>query len=97
MQLDDLGIDYIERRPALIDAVTLADAKRVAKRLLDAGLLVTVVGRPEGVNSTQGGVAASPSPAAKPGQAPASRDKPDRSARALHPQRRVSPGIVRDC
>ena len=37
MQLDNLGIDYIERRPALIDAVTLADAKRVAKRLLDAG------------------------------------------------------------
>jgi zinc protease len=74
MQLDDLGIDYIERRPALIDAVTLADAKRVAKRLLDPGLLVTVVGRPEGVSSTQGGVAASPSPAAKPGQTPASRE-----------------------
>jgi zinc protease len=46
MQLDNLGIDYIERRPALIDAVTLDDAKRVAKRLLDPGLLVTVVGRP---------------------------------------------------
>ena len=74
MQLDDLGIDYIERRPALIDAVTLDDAKRVAQRLLDPGLLVTVVGRPEGVNSTQGGVAASPNPAAKPGQAPASRE-----------------------
>lgn len=74
MQLDDLGIDYIERRPALIDAVTLDDAKRVAKRLLDPGLLVTVVGRPEGVSSTQGGVAASPNPAAKPGQAPASRE-----------------------
>ena len=74
MQLDDLGIDYIERRPALIDAVTLDDVKRVAKRLLDPGLLVTVVGRPEGVSSTQGGVAASPNPAAKPGQAPASRE-----------------------
>ena len=55
MQLDNLGIDYIERRPGLIDAVTLADAKRVAKRLLDDGLLVTVVGRPEGVTSTDGG------------------------------------------
>ena len=51
MQIDNLGIDYIERRPALIDAVTLADTKRVAKRLLDAGLLVTVVGRPQGVTS----------------------------------------------
>ena len=74
MQLDNLGIDYIERRPALIDAVTLDDAKRVAKRLLDPGLLITVVGRPEGVSSTQGGVAASPSPAAKPGQVPASQE-----------------------
>jgi len=36
----------------LIDAVTLDDAKRVAKRLLDGGLLVTVVGRPEGIIST---------------------------------------------
>src|SRR5260370_42018242 len=35
MQLDNLGIDYIERRPGLIDSVTLADAKRVAKRLLE--------------------------------------------------------------
>ena len=34
MQIDNLGIDYIERRSALIDAVTLADARRVAKRLL---------------------------------------------------------------
>jgi zinc protease len=52
MQLDDLGIDYIERRGGMIDAVTLDDAKRVAKRLLDGGLLVTVVGRPAGVTST---------------------------------------------
>ena len=49
MQLDDLGIDYIERRPALIDAVTLNDTRRVAKRLLEPNLLVTVVGRPQGV------------------------------------------------
>jgi len=45
LQLDDLGIDYIARRPAMIDAVTLDDAKRVAKRLFDGGLLVTVVGK----------------------------------------------------
>jgi zinc protease len=53
MQLDNLGIDYIERRTGMIEAVTLADTKRVAKRLLDAGLLVTVVGQPQGVSSTQ--------------------------------------------
>jgi zinc protease len=51
MQTDGLGIDYIARRSGLIDAVTLADTKRVAKRLLQPGLLVTVVGRPEGVTS----------------------------------------------
>ncbi len=52
LQLDDLGIDYFQRRSQLIDAVTLEDARRVAKRLLDGGLLVTVVGRPEGLAAT---------------------------------------------
>jgi zinc protease len=67
IQIDNLGIDYIERRPGLIDAVTLNDAKRVAKRLLNGGLLMTVVGRPAGVTSTEGGeIAASPGQAAKP-------------------------------
>jgi zinc protease len=51
MQVDNLGIDYIERRPALIDAVTLADTKRMAKRLLEPGLLVAIVGRPKGVTA----------------------------------------------
>jgi zinc protease len=54
IQLDHLGIDYIHRREQLIDAITLADARRVAKRLLDAGLLVTVVGRPSGVSAKGG-------------------------------------------
>jgi zinc protease len=52
LQLDHLGPDYIERRPAIIAAVTLDDARRMAKRLLDNGLLVTVVGKPQGVAST---------------------------------------------
>jgi zinc protease len=52
LQIDDLGIDYISRRQQMIAAVTLDDAKRVARRLLDGGLLVTVVGKPEGVAST---------------------------------------------
>jgi zinc protease len=46
LQLDDLGIDYIQKRNGLVEAVTLDDVKRVAKRLLDGNLLVTVVGRP---------------------------------------------------
>jgi zinc protease len=53
IQLDKLGIDYIDRRASMIEAVSLADTKRVAKRLLDSGLLVTVVGQPQGVNSTE--------------------------------------------
>jgi zinc protease len=53
IQLDGLGIDYIAKRNGLIDAVTLADAKRVAKRLGDSGLLVTVVGRPAGLVSKE--------------------------------------------
>jgi zinc protease len=52
LQLDRLGPDYIERRPAMIAAVTLDDARRMAKRLLDNGLLVTVVGKSQGVAST---------------------------------------------
>ena len=52
IQLDNLGIDYPERRDALIDAVTLADAKRVAKRLLDTKPLTIVVGRAQGLIKT---------------------------------------------
>ena len=51
IQLDKLGIDYMQRRGALIDAVTVADAKRVAKRLYGGGMLVTVAGRPKGLAS----------------------------------------------
>jgi zinc protease len=36
----------------MIDAVTLDDAKRVAKRLFGGGMLVTVVGKPKGLAST---------------------------------------------
>jgi len=52
LQLDGLPIDYFIRRPDMINAVTLEDARRVAKRLLNGGMLVTVAGRPEGLVST---------------------------------------------
>jgi len=56
IQLDNLGIDYIDRRSSLIDAITIDDVRRVAKRLLDSGLLMTVVGRPQGLaTKAQGG------------------------------------------
>lgn len=44
-QLDKLPIDYIEKRNAIVDAVTLDDAKRVAKKLWGQGLLTVAVGR----------------------------------------------------
>ena len=44
MQVDDLGIDYIDKRNGLIEAVTLDDVKRVAKRLFSEPLDVVVVG-----------------------------------------------------
>lgn len=47
IQIDDLGIDYMDRRNGLVAAVTLADARRVARRLFGNGeLFVTLVGRP---------------------------------------------------
>ncbi|MBO0716493.1 MAG: insulinase family protein, partial [Rhizobiales bacterium] len=52
LQLDGFDTDYFSRRTAMIDAVTLEDARRVAKRLLDKGLLVTVVGKPQGFASS---------------------------------------------
>ncbi len=45
---EGFGPDYVEKRNALIDAITLEDAKRVAKRLLTTdNLIVTIVGKPE--------------------------------------------------
>jgi len=49
MQVDDLGIDYLERRNDHIEAVTLEHARRVAARLYDPeALLVVVVGGARG-------------------------------------------------
>jgi zinc protease len=52
IQLDNLGIDYIDKRQKLIDAVTIDNAKRVAKRLYGGGMLVTVAGKPKGLASS---------------------------------------------
>jgi len=49
-QLDELGMDYFERRNSEIAAVTAADISRVAKRLLDTKkMLVVIVGQPVGL------------------------------------------------
>lgn len=47
---EDLGIDYVDKRNAEVDAITLDDVKRVAKRLLVIDdLFITVVGKPTGM------------------------------------------------
>jgi zinc protease len=52
LQQEGFGPDYLDRRNAEIEAVTLDDARRVARRLLgDGQFLVAVVGRPEGVSA----------------------------------------------
>jgi zinc protease len=53
LMVENLGIDYINKRNPEIEAVTMADAKRVAARLLKVeDLIVAVVGKPEGLNTT---------------------------------------------
>jgi zinc protease len=54
MQLDHLGIDYLDRRNALLDSVTLEQAQRVAQRLFDpAPLSIVVVGPPGELKATR--------------------------------------------
>ena len=49
LRVQDLGIDYLDRRDSLINSVTLEDAKRVSARLLDPAKLTTImVGKPQG-------------------------------------------------
>ncbi len=53
IQVSKLGIDYLDRRVELINAVTRDHVGRVARRLLDsATLTVVVVGDPKGLDSS---------------------------------------------
>lgn len=54
LQLDGYPIDHLQKRNDYVRAVTLADAKRAAARLLaNDGLSITVVGTAPGVESTR--------------------------------------------
>jgi zinc protease len=58
LRTQDLGIDYLDRRDALINGVTLDDAKHVCERLLDPAKLTTVmVGKPQGLDAKPSGPA----------------------------------------
>ncbi len=71
IQVDDLGIDYIDKRNGLIEAVTLEDVRRVAKRLLDTKMLVAVAGKGQG--AVAGGATGTPA-VAPAAAAPAKRN-----------------------
>lgn len=50
LQRENLGIDYLDRRNGLVEAVTLEDVGRVAGQLLDPDALsIVVVGEPAGL------------------------------------------------
>ena len=56
LQQQSLGIDYVNKRNGLVEAVTLEQVKAQATRLIDSEhLIVTVVGKPEGLKSTGSG------------------------------------------
>ncbi len=51
IQQQDLGIGYVQKRNAMVEAVTLDQVKAQARRLLHPDrLIVTVVGKPQGIN-----------------------------------------------
>jgi zinc protease len=54
LQLDYLGIDYIEKRNALVEAVTAEDVRAAAKALFgDGALFVVAVGGPTGLDGAR--------------------------------------------
>lgn len=53
IQIEDLGIDYIDKRNGLVEAVTLEDIRRIARRLIKAdAFIITIVGQPENLTET---------------------------------------------
>jgi zinc protease len=50
LQVEGLGMDYVDRRASALAAVTVDDVRRVAKRLLDPDRLrIVIVGAPKGL------------------------------------------------
>ncbi len=63
IQHDKLGLDYLDRRNKLIEAVTMADVKRVAQRLYNPKVLTVVIVGPESAGAAS--PEAKPAPKAK--------------------------------
>jgi zinc protease len=71
LQRWDLGIDYVARRPALIDAVTIADVQAMAERLLTARPTILQMGpAPEAAPAPATDAAPEPASAPEPGPVP---------------------------
>jgi len=87
-QRQNLDIGYVARRNALIQAVTLADVKRVAKRLFDPARLTVVIG---GSPAEARGAAPRPQRPLPPGSPPA----PPASQADAHPAGgTAAPGVA---
>jgi zinc protease len=61
VQLENLGMDYIEKRNGLIESVQLEDIKRAASLIDLKDMFITIVGQPDGIEML-GKPAASNSP-----------------------------------
>ena len=68
IQHDNLGLDFLDKRNKLVEAVTLADVLRVSKRLYNPDVLTVVVVGPDAG-------AAAPAAKAAPAKAPARAEK----------------------
>ncbi len=61
IQIEDLGMEYIDKRNSLVEAVKLDDVKRVAAQLIKPGnLIITVVGQPVGLMPDAGSKVSEP-------------------------------------
>jgi zinc protease len=70
-QRQNLDIGYVARRNSLIQAVTLADVKRVAKRLYDPARLTVVIGGSPTPIAARPGLRSTPLPPGAPVKPPA--------------------------
>lgn len=55
IQIEGLGIDWMDRRNGVVGAVTMEDVRRAARRFLGSERVVVMVGRPTGVSERRPG------------------------------------------
>lgn len=72
IQMNRLGIDYVDQRNAMVEAVTREDLRRAARVLLEDGaLLVVAAGKPQGITGTPAPGAGETKPTRQPTPQPA--------------------------